>query len=147
MGNGQGRRLRLLIEVRVRCDRPEATYPNVICSPHFAKKLDNMPFKTFFYGLKNAKVPRVLGDVPSKLLNWRGRVLSAPHPAFDAKAIAHERWRVGTSGVSLSKPLRWLKPGASPPILFGVWRNYALSNPQPLKFMFILGFWSLCFEK
>ena len=26
-------------------------------------------------------------------------------------------------------------------------RNYALPNPQPLKFMLLLRFWSLCFEK
>ena len=99
-----------------RCARPDTTYPNVI-SPISATYLHNMPSKTIFRVLKKEKVTRFPGVVPSELLNWRGRVLSLP-PAFDAQG--NGVWKgAGTSGVSLPKPLRWLKPGISPQTLFG----------------------------
>ena len=54
------------------------------------------------------KVPRFLGDVLTKLLNWRGRVPSVPHPAFDTQGndvlkVAHGHQRcqfVKTVGVA-----------------------------------------------
>ena len=77
-----------------------------------------MPFKIFFTVLKKSKITKVSGDVPSKLLSWRGRVPSVP-PLSTPKAMAYVRGRMDTSDVSLSKLLGWLKPRASQQTLFG----------------------------
>ena len=49
--------------------------------------------------------------------------LEGTHPlrslTFDAQGNGVCKGRMGTSGVSLSKPLGWLEPGASPQTLFG----------------------------
>ena len=50
--------------------------------------------------------------------------------------MAYERWRMGTSGVSLSKPLGCLKPEASPPILFGVGEIVPSQTHNPLNLCF-----------
>ena len=61
--------------------------------------------------------------------------------------MTYERWRMDTSGVKFVKTVgvgeAW---GLA---TNGVWgrRNYALSNPQSLKFMFLLRLWPPCFEK
>ena len=67
-----------------------------------------MPFKTFLQ-LKKCKSSEASGGRPLQTLKLEGTRPLRPHPAFDAKAIAYETWRVGTSGISLSKLLRWLK--------------------------------------
>ena len=95
-----------------------------------------MPFKTCFTALKKKwESSEASGDVPSKLFNWRGRIPSVP-PLSTRKAMEYVRgaWAqrcqfVKTVGVAGA----W---GFATNFVWGR-RNDALSNPQPLKFVFL----------
>ena len=89
-----------------------------------------------FYSFeKKWESSEVSGDVPSKLFNWRGRIPSVP-PLSTRKAMEYVRgaWAqrcqfVKTVGVAGG----W---GCATNFVWGR-RNDALSNPQPLKFVFL----------
>ena len=92
-----------------------------------------MPFKTFFSVLKNVKVPRFLGDVPS----------NAPPPAFDVQGSGACKVEYGHQRCQFVKTVGAAEAsGLAANFVWGR-RSYALSIPQLLKFMALLGFSSL----
>ena len=104
-----------------------------------------MPFKTIFTVLKKDKVPRFLGR-PLQTFELEGTRPLRP-PAFDGQGNGLWKGAHGHQRCQFVKTVEVAEAwGRDTNVVWGR-RNCAFSSPQSLRFMFLLGFWSLCFKK